>query len=101
MKEENVFLFTLANPSGARPTKLTQTDGNGGIWCNPSYGPAFGTTNSHCICFMTGNGNTVCGINNDYVSVTVPEGQSFTNFIYGNTTSFNMNYLEVFGLKEC
>ena len=101
VKDENAFLFTLANPTGARPTKLPQKDDNGGIWCNGSYGPAFGTPSGNCICFMTANGNYTVGINNNYVSVAVPEGQSFTNFIYGNTTSFNMNYLEVFGLKEC
>jgi hypothetical protein len=100
VKDENAGFFTLANPTGARPTKLPQTDGNGGIWCDPSLGPGFGTANGHCIYFMN-DGSNGCAINNDHVSFALPEGQIFTNFIYGNTTSFGMNYLEVFGLKEC
>ena len=98
MKDENAFLFTLANPTGARPTKLPPTDGNGGIWCSASYGPAFGTSGNYGICFMTGNGNNTCGINDGYVSVTVPGGQSLASFIY--TSSFTMTHLEVFGLEE-
>ena len=101
VKDENAFLFTLANPTGARPTKLAQTDGTGGIWCNPSWGPSFGSANGTCIYFMNCDGTSSCSINNNYVSFSVPGGQAFTNFIYGNTTAFNMNYLEVFGLKEC
>ena len=98
MKDENAFLFTLANKTGARPTKLPSTDGNGGIWCKASYGPAFGTTSSHCIRFMTSNGDNTCDINDSYVSVTVPGGQSLANFIY--TSSFTMSHLEVFGLEK-
>ena len=100
MKDENAFLFALANQTGARPTKLPQTDGSCGIWCNPSYGPGFGNANGYCIYFMS-NGTNGCTINNNHVSFSLPEGQLFTNCIYGNTTSFTMNYLEVFGLKEC
>ena len=99
MKDENAFLFTLANPTGARPTKLPQTDGDNGIWCQSSYGPSFGTSGSYCICFMTCDGDNTCATNNSYVSVAVPGGQSFTNFIYGST-SFTMSHLEIFGLKE-
>ena len=101
VKDENAFLFTLTNPTGACPTKLAQTDGTGGIWCNTQWGPSFGSANGACIYFMSSNGSSACGINNNYVSFSVPGGQAFTNFIYGNTTSFGMNYLEVFGLKEC
>ena len=101
VKDENAFLFTLANPTGARPTRLPQIDSTGGIWCNPSCGPGFGNASGYCIYFMNTTNTTNCGINNSYPSFAVPEGQSFTNFIYGNTTSFGMNYLEVFGLKEC
>lgn len=52
---------------------------------------------------MNSTGTSTCGMNSNsaYVSFAVPEGQAFYNFIYGNTTSFTMNYLEVFGLKEC
>jgi hypothetical protein len=50
---------------------------------------------------MSSNGSSACAMNNNCVSFSLPEGQLFTNFMYGNTTSFNMNYLEVFGLKEC
>ena len=101
MKDENAFLFTLANPTGARPTKLAQTDGNGGIWCHPSWGPSFGSASGVCIYFINSNGSSNCGMNNAYVSFAVPEGQAFYNFIYGNTTTFGMSHLEVFGLKEC
>ena len=100
MKDEKAFLFTLANPTGARPTKLPQTEGNNGIWGHSSYGPAFGNSGGYCICFMTCIGNSSCGINNSYVSVTVPGGQLFTHFIFGNTSSFSMSHLEVFGLNE-
>ena len=101
VKDENAFLFTLANPTGARPTKLAQTDGTGGIWCGSSWGPSFGSASGACIYFMNGGSTSNCGINNNYVSFSVPGGQAFTNFIYGNASSFGMNYLEVFGLKEC
>ena len=100
VKDENAFLFTLANPTGARPTKLPQSDGNSGIWCNPSCGPGFGLVNGVCIWFMNTNPSSNCGINNIYKAFQTPQDQPFTNFIYGNTTAFTMNYLEIFGLKQ-
>ena len=93
-------MFTLANPTGGRPTKLPQIESNGRIWFNPSYGPGFGNASGYCIYFMNNTNTTSCAINNNTPCFAVPEGQSFTNFIYGNTTSITMNYLEVFGLKK-
>ena len=99
VKDKNAFLFTLANPTGARPTKLPQSDGNSGIWCNPSLGPGFGSANVTSIWFMNSNQSCNCSVNNGYNSVQIPQGQAISTFVYGNT-SFGMNYLEIFGLKQ-
>ncbi|XP_028408907.1 uncharacterized protein LOC114531501 [Dendronephthya gigantea] len=102
VKDENAFLFTLANPTGARPTKLPQSDNSGGIWCDPSYGPGFGSANGTNIWFMDcPNGPSYCSVNNSNTAFQIPQDQPFTNFIYGsNTTAFGTDYIEVFCLKK-
>ena len=39
------FLFTLVNPSGNQPTKITPKPG-AAILCKSKYGPAFGNSNT-------------------------------------------------------
>lgn len=98
MQDKNAFLFTLANPSGAVPTKLSQTNSTVGIRYNPNTGPQFGNVNSSCINFMS-NGSSTCSISNT-ADFSLPAGQQLPNFICG-TTSISMSYLEVYALTEC
>ena len=42
------FLFTLVNPSGTEPVKITpKPDAPGGIRCQNHWGPTFGTSQSY------------------------------------------------------
>ena len=42
------FLFTLVNPFGSNPVKITcKPDASGGIWCHRGYGPTFGSSAQH------------------------------------------------------
>ncbi|XP_068727381.1 uncharacterized protein [Montipora capricornis] len=52
------FLFTLVNPFGSNPVKITcKPDASGGIWCHKSYGPAFGSyTHDVFVIWGTNNG---------------------------------------------
>lgn len=102
VKDEKAFLFTLSNPTGARPTKLPQTaDSNAGIWCHANYGAGFGSANGCTIAFPSNsNANSSnCTITDAYGGFECPEERALSTFISGST-SFNMNCFEVFGLKD-
>ena len=100
MKDENSFLFTLANPTGARPTKVVQCSGIGGVWQNSLYGPSFGSATGASLIVMNNNNSaSYCDIDDSFGGFQFPEGYTFSNFFCGST-SFRMDYLEVFALKE-
>ena len=101
IQDDNAFLFTLANANGAPPTKLpSPPGGNSGIWCNSAYGPGFGSSSSYNIYFTNSNNTATCELNNSNCGFVVPAGQVLSTLIYGDASAFNLNYLEVFGLKK-
>ena len=99
MEDKSSFLFTLANYTGATPTKIPQVDG-GGIYDHSSYGPAFGTASGPSIIFMNGN-QAYCNINpNVPGGFQFPPGQNIASFMWGSTGNVNISYLEVYGLQD-
>ena len=50
-RAENAFLFSLVNPGGLPPTKMSLIAGQEetAMRCDSSYGPVFGSGNDLCI----------------------------------------------------
>lgn len=99
IKDENSFLFTLVNATGAPPTKLPQLNDAGGIWCHQSYGPCFGTGAGITVHFISGNNNNNMTFGSGDCGFQCPPGQNMASFICGSNPHA-MNYLEVFHLTD-
>lgn len=92
------FLFSLVNPSGAKPTKmpLTGTSNQNGILCNSAYGPTFG--GGHDLFIATGanaNFNSKSYLGNTY---QCPANAGSSSFLAGQK-KFSVSELEVFVFK--
>ncbi|PFX14186.1 BTB/POZ domain-containing protein KCTD6, partial [Stylophora pistillata] len=99
-RSPNSFLFSLVNPSGLLPTKMSLRAGQEGysIWCNSGFGPIFGGGNFHDILIQSVPNSNNCSIalNNAY---QCPSGQNGNTFLTGNQ-QFCVNELEVFGFEN-
>lgn len=93
----NAFLFSIVNPSGREPTKLSQFPQHKpspGIFCDSTCGPAFGSEFRELL--ISDNANTRRSSRgrpgNAYQS---PSGPFFTGEEYFTVTDY-----EVFGLRQ-
>lgn len=96
----HAFLFSFVNPSGLGPIKLSLITGKDcGIYCDSSYGPAFGDGNDLWILNNQNDANT----NPDSINILgstyqCPPGQPDTFFTDANESVIT-DY-EVFGLHQ-
>ena len=91
------FLFTLINPSGREPIKITPKAG-AGIWCKSDYGPCFGTASYYELkVWSTSFDHEVT--TSGYLSLgrgfTCPENVNKNNYFTGQSP-FDISELEVF-----
>ena len=92
------FLFSMVNPSGLGPIKLSLKTGNEqyGIYCNSSYGPSFGGGHDlHIYGDANTNTNSYSHLGSSY---QCPPGQQNTFFTGGR--NFTVTDYEVFGLNK-
>ena len=92
------FLFSLVNPSGAKPTKmpLRGTNNENGIFCHSGYGPTVG--GGHDLYIASGantNSSSKSYIGNTY---QCPANADSSPFIAGQK-HFRVSELEVFVFK--
>ena len=89
------FLFSLVNPSGTDPTKLSlhRTAGQNGIYCKRGYGPTFGEGHDLNVSSdANANSNSYSSLGNTFES---PPHISPSTFFSGDQ-NFVVNELEVF-----
>lgn len=89
------FLFSFVNASGVAPTKmkLKGSSNQNGIYCNSSYGPAFGGGHDFCISSNSNaNTNSYSNLSNTY---ECPPNVTARTFLAGSY-NFYVNELEVF-----
>ena len=93
------FLFSLVNPSGSEPTKMSLTGNNNqyGIYCNSEYGPTFGGNPDLRI------GNRPNAEYNENASslghaYQCPRANENSSFLVGES-EFSVSEMEVFVLK--
>ena len=93
------FLFSLVNPSGSEPTKMSLTGSNNeyGIYCSSECGPTFGGSPDLRI------GNRPNERYNDNATslghaYQCPRVKKNNSFLVGNS-EFSVNEVEVFVLK--
>ena len=92
------LLFSMVNPHGLGPTKMPRIQNDmGGIYCNDSYGPTFGS--GHDL-HISGNAN-VNTPSSTYLSNSYqcPAGQNCYTFLAGDQY-FPVADYEVFGLQK-
>ena len=89
------FLFSFVNTSGVAPTKmkLNGSSNQNGIYCNSSYGPAFGGGHDFCISSNSNaNTNSYSNLGSTY---ECPPNVTGTAFLAGGY-NFYVHELEVF-----
>lgn len=92
------FTFSLVNPSGLGPTKMSLITGNenSAIYCSDNGGPSFG---GGCDLFISDRANTdnrtYSNLGNTYQR---PPGQQ--NTFFTGSKNFNVTDYEVFGLQQ-
>ena len=93
------FLFSLVNPSGLGPTKLSLITGKeeNGIYCYSNYGPAFGGGND---LYISNNANTSSCSSGSLLGYTyqLPPGQQ--NPFFTGAQNFRVTDYEVFGFQQ-
>ena len=90
------FLFSLVNPAGIGPTKMTLKSANAanGILCNKDYGPIFGAGHDLMISNASNTKNaSQSKLDNTY---ECPPNQTNTTFLAGNQ-NFTISEYEIFG----
>ena len=97
-RAQNAFLFSLVNPSGLPPTKMSLIAGQEGhaMNCGISYRPVFGAGNDLFIANAPNSNNCSGYLNNTY---QCPAGQNGNTFLTGNQ-NFTISELEVFGFEK-
>ena len=95
---ENSFLFSLVNPSGLSPTKMSLKSEQEGyaMYCDNNHGPIFGYR-SYCdlyICNVPNSNNCSTYLNNTY---QCPSGQNANMFLTGGQY-FLVSEMEVYRL---
>lgn len=98
--DDKSFLFTLVNPSGNEPVKLSAKPKYGGIRCRHDIGPRFGTSDSTDLCLwqiMSPSISFTGGLNlgNGF---SCPQGKDKNTFFTGRSP-FDINELEVFKVR--
>ena len=97
-------MFSLVNPNGLKPTKISLIQGKEGsaIVCSNGNGPVFGSNNSSGYYDLSignapnqSNGCT-SNLNNSY---RCPEGQNASTFLAGNY-AFSVSEIEVFAFEK-
>ena len=87
------FLFTLVNPSGGEPTKITANpDASGGIRCKGDMGPSFGTLSYYDLQIWN---KESCGRLNLSFGFIGPPNVNCSNYFTGENV-FEINEMEVF-----
>ena len=98
--DDKSFLFTLVNPSGNEPLKLSAKPKCGGIRCRNDLGPRFGTSdiNDLCLWQLSPSISFTGGLNlgNGF---SCPQGKDKNTFFTGRSP-FNINELEVFKVSN-
>ena len=94
------FLFSLVNPSGAKPTKmpLRGTANQNGIFCDSGYGPTFGGGLDHDLYIANvanANSHSRSELGNTY---QCPASANSSSFLAGQF-NFRVSELEVFVFK--
>lgn len=89
-------LFSLVNPSGLSPTKMSLKSGREGcaMFCNSNYGLAFGDGHDLYIPYAPNSNNCSTNLNNTY---QCPSGQNAKVFLTGDET-FRVSEMEVYRL---
>ncbi|XP_022802348.1 uncharacterized protein LOC111339885 [Stylophora pistillata] len=92
------FLFSLVNPGGLPPTKISLTPGNesNSIYCHSNYGPTFGGNHDLYVANAPNSGNCYTNLGNTY---QCPTGQDAQKFLAGSG-NFSVSEMEVFGFKK-
>ena len=88
------FLFTLINPSGREPIKITPKAG-AGIWCNSDDGPCFGTAKYDDLRVRSDYGvssSSYCDLGHGF---TCPHNVNKKTYFAGKSP-FDISELEVF-----
>ncbi|XP_078353592.1 uncharacterized protein LOC144638249 [Oculina patagonica] len=88
------FLFTLVNPSGNEPVKITPRLRDGGIMCDIDMGPSFGSSTTGYD-LVVWNHNASTSLFNLGCGFTCPENASNTTYFTGKNPS-EISELEVF-----
>ena len=90
-------MFSLVNPSGLGPTKLSLITGKEGygIVCNSNYGPVFGWGNDLWILSKANTNSGSSRLGNTY---QLPPGQQSTFFT--GAQNFTVTDYEVFGFQQ-
>ena len=92
--DNEAFLFSLVNPSGNEPLKITQKPGaSGGIRCKCDMGPSFGDKTYYDL--QVWNGKERAGRLDLGYSFSCPERAGKTTYFTGKSP-FNITELEVF-----
>ena len=97
--DPNSFLFSLVNPSGLQPTKMSLIPGkeSSAIHCNSGSGPRFGFRGIDLhIPNAPNSNNCSVNLNNTY---QLPPGQNANTFLTGNQ-NFTLAELEIFKFEK-
>ena len=96
--DPNSFLFSLVNPSGLQPTKMSLIPGkeSSAIHCNSGSGPRFGRGIDLHIPNAPNSNNCSVNLNNTY---QLPPGQNANTFLTGNQ-NFTLAELEIFKFEK-
>ena len=96
--DPNSFLFSLVNPSGLQPTKMSLIPGkkSSAIHCHSSSGPRFGSGIDLHIPNAPNSNNCSVKLNSTY---QLPPGQNANTFLTGNQ-NFTLAEMEVFKFEK-
>ena len=93
IRDSQSFLFTLVNPSGNKPIKITPTEPRAAIRCRSDVGPTFGNSAS---CYDLTVWYSVYGSRLDLgYGFTCPENVN-KNTYFADASPFQVSELEVF-----
>lgn len=97
-KSTTSFLFSLVNPGGLPPAKITLKPENQSyaIFCRDVYGPTFGGNHDLHVANAPNSGNCYSILGHSY---QCPTGQHANMFLTGSG-NFTVSEMEVFGFKK-
>lgn len=97
-KSTTSFLFSLVNPGGLPPAKITLKPENQSyaIFCRDVYGPTFGGNHDLHVANAPNSGNCYSSLGHSY---QCPTGQHANMFLTGSG-NFTVSEMEVFGFKK-